>query len=583
MLKDWVRALEATERLRKASDPTLAALVRTHAATAGDTPALIGPHGQLTYAELDARANQVARWALTQQLAAGDVVGLLMANQPDYVAIWLGLAQVGCVVALLNTHLMEAAITHCLKAAVVKQVIVGAGMRDRARGAMACMGPDIVWWGHGGGETGLPDLDVALADHGTGPLTMHEQRLPAPHDRALLIYTSGTTGLPKAASVSQARILEWSGWFAGMMEARADDRLYDCLPLYHSTGGVVAVGAMLYAGGAVVIRERFSATNFWSDVAETGCTIVQYIGELCRYLLQSPPHPCEAIHRLRLCCGNGLHGDVWEAFQSRFGVPRILEFYAATEGNVSLYNCEGKPGAIGRVPGFLAHRFPVALIRCDVITGKPLRDKAGRCIRCEADEPGEALGQIVAAADAPARRFDGYTDRSASERKILSDVFAQGDRWFRTGDLMRRDAAGYFYFVDRLGDTFRWKGENVSTTEVAAVLAGCPGVLDAVVYGVAVPGTEGRAGMAALAVDAAFDLAALQAHADRLLPSYAKPLFVRLCAEIARTGTLKLSKASLANEGYDAEDVWFNDRLVGAFVALDEALRHALAKGHRLL
>jgi fatty-acyl-CoA synthase len=584
VLKDWVRALETTDHLRKAEDPTLAAIVNHQAANTPAAPALLGTTEDLTYADLAARMNQTSRWALAQGLAPGDVVGLLMPNQPDYLVIWLGLTQIGCVVALLNTNLMSAAITHCLEGAAVEQVIVSPSLQDRTQDAMTRLPPETKWWNHGAGST-LDDLSAATAQFPGEPLSAAERRTPAAHDRALLIYTSGTTGMPKAAFVTHARSLEWSGWFAGMMDAQPTDRLYDCLPLYHSTGGVVAVGAMLFAGASVVIRERFSARAFWADVREHGCTIMQYIGELCRYLLQSPPDPNETSHQLRLCCGNGLRGDVWEAFQARFAIPRILEFYAATEGSVSLYNCEGKPGAIGRVPGFLAHRFPVALVRCDLVSGDPIRGPDGLCQRCDADEPGEALGLIVTAADAAARRFDGYTDRAATERKVLRDVFEIGDQWFRTGDLMRRDAAGYFYFVDRLGDTFRWKGENVATTEVAGVIGSCPGVLDAVVYGVALPGTEGKAGMAALVVDETFNLMTLHTIMQDRLPTYARPLFVRLCGEIARTGTMKLSKASLASEGYQKGDdpIWFNDRMSGKLVPFDREIRSKIESGSAIL
>ena len=248
------------------------------------------------------------------------------------------------------------------------------------------------------------------------------------------------------------------------------DRMYCCLPMYHSIGGVVAIGAALVAGASVFIRERFSASRFWDDVADRDCTLFQYIGELCRYLVAAPPHPREQAHRLRLACGNGLRRDVWEAFQSRFGIPQILEFYAATEGSFSLYNAEGKPGAIGRIPSYLAHRFPVALVKFDVDTGAPARGPDGFCVRCAPDEPGEAIGKIAAGVG----RFEGYTDAEASAKKVLRNVFAEGDAWYRTGDLMRRDRAGFFYFVDRVGDTFRWKGENVSTGEVEEVIAACP-------------------------------------------------------------------------------------------------------------
>lgn len=407
--------------------------------------------------------------------------------------------------------------------------------------------------------------------------------MPEARDRALYIYTSGTTGAPKAAAISHLRLMQWTHWFAGMMDTGPDDRLYNCLPMYHSTGGVVATGAALLNGAAVVIRRKFSASRFWDDVAEQGCTIMQYIGELCRYLVQSPPHPREQEHRLRLCCGNGLRGDIWQLFQDRFRIPRILEFYAATEGSFSLYNCEGEPGALGRVPAFLAHRFPLALIKVDVATGEPARGADGFCQRCGADEIGEAIGAVGAHDKSAGGRFEGYTDAEASERKLLRGAFATGDTWYRTGDLMRRDARGFFYFVDRLGDTFRWKGENVSTTEVAEAIGGCEGVVEALVYGVAVPGTEGRAGMAAIVPAPSFRLEALREELQTKLPDYARPRFVRLRERLATTGTFKPLKQQLLGEGYDpgasADPVYFDDRQQRAFIRLDPTLYMRLQSG----
>jgi fatty-acyl-CoA synthase len=343
-----------------------------------------------------------------------------------------------------------------------------------------------------------------------------------------------------------------------MMDVSADDRMYNCLPLYHSVGGVVAVGSMLVAGGSVVIRERFSVSRFWDDVAETGCTLFQYIGELCRYLLTGPVNPRERAHRLRLAVGNGLAADVWQAFQHRFSIPDILEFYAATESGLSLYNCEGKVGSIGRIPPFLRDRFGVALIRCDTQTGEPVRGPDGLCEACEMNEAGEAISRL-----GDGRRFDGYTDAAASDRKLLHDVFAPGDRWFRTGDLMRRDGQGFFYFVDRLGDTFRWKGENVSTTQVAGAVRLCPGVLDAVVYGVAVEGQDGKAGMAAVVVNDDFDLQTLHTRVTTELPAYARPLYIRICQSLDMTSTFKLTKTTLAREGACCADAVFAYKPVG--------------------
>ena len=373
--------------------------------------------------------------------------------------------------------------------------------------------------------------------------------------------------------------MQWSLWFAGLMDIGPDDRMYDCLPMYHSVGGVVATGALLVRGGSVAVREKFSVSQFWDDVADWDCTLFQYIGELCRYLVNAPEHPREREHRLRLACGNGLRADTWEKFQSRFAIPKILEFYAATEGNVSLYNVEGKIGAIGRVPPFLSHRFPLALVKFDVLSGAPTRDAQGRAIRCATDEVGEAIGRIGHGTADAGGEFEGYTSASDTERKILRDVFEAGDAWFRTGDLMRRDEHGFYYFVDRIGDTFRWKGENVATSEVAAALTEFPGIGEATVYGVAVPGTEGAAGMAALVVDRPLDFAELRRHLAKRLPGYARPLFLRLTANIAATSTFKHDKNQLMREGFDVavvrDEIYFDDPERHAYVPLDAALSSA--------
>jgi fatty-acyl-CoA synthase len=353
--------------------------------------------------------------------------------------------------------------------------------------------------------------------------------------------------------------------------------------MYHTTGGVVATGALLIKGGSVVIREKFSAGAFWDDIARHDCTMFQYVGELCRYLLNAPTRASETRHRVRLACGNGLRPDIWTTFQQRFRIPRIIEFYAATEGNVTLFNFEGRPGAIGRLPRLLDWRFPVRIVKFDVAREAPVRDARGFCILCGPDEIGETIGQIVNDPALPTNRFEGYADSADSERKILRDVFAPGDAWFRTGDLMRRDTRGYFYFVDRIGDTFRWKGENVSTTEVAETIHGLPGVRDANVYGVTVTGHEGRAGMAAIVADGALDLTALRRHVHALLPSYARPLFLRVCDEIEVTMTFKQKKLDLAAQGFDpangTDTIYFDDPRKSAYVRLDSTLYDAIIGG----
>ena len=306
----------------------------------------------------------------------------------------------------------------------------------------------------------------AVATFSGGKLAGHETRALTIEDRALFIYTSGTTGLPKAANMNHYRLMLAGHAFAGVMATRPSDRMYDCLPMYHTAGGLVATGAILVSGGSVVIKEKFSAREFWDDIARWNCTIFQYIGEFCRYLLNSPPHPKETAHRLRLACGNGLRPDVWHDFKRRFGIPHIIEFYAATEGNVSLFNFEDKEGAVGRIPWFLESRFPTKVVRFDIDLQQPIRGADGFCIECRPEEAGEVIGKILKDASKPGARFEGYATQVETDKKVLHDVFEKGDSWFRTGDLMRKDADGYFYFVDRIGDTFRWKGENVSTTEV---------------------------------------------------------------------------------------------------------------------
>jgi fatty-acyl-CoA synthase len=572
-LRDWVRALEATAPIAGNPQRILPRVIEELAETRGDAPALLSAHERLTYRTLNERANRYARWALAQNLGKGETVCLVMPNRPEYMAIWLGITKVGAVVALVNTNLRGAALTHCLAIVKPQHIVVASEYCDEVRTALAPMAGRPKIWSHGSDD--FARIDRAIERLSGATLTEAERRSVTTADRALHIYTSGTTGLPKAANVSHHRLMQWSFWFAGLINTGPDDRMYDCLPLYHSVGGVVATGAVLVRGGAVVIREKFSAREFWDDVVNWDCTLFQYIGELCRYLANAPEQPREKQHRLRLCCGNGLRADVWQKFQDRFAIPKILEFYAATEGNVSLYNVEGKVGAIGRVPAFLAHRFPLALVKSDAATRQPIRDESGLCMRCATDEAGEAIGRIHDGAAHAAAEFEGYTEAEASQKKILRDVFERGDAWYRTGDLMRADASGYFYFVDRIGDTFRRKGENVATSEVAAAIMAFPGMTEATVYGVPVPGTEGAAGMAALVVDGALDLPEFRKYLARVLPAYARPLFLRIQERIAVTATFKHQKTELEREGFDPtvsdSAIYFDDPSQQAYVRLDRA------------
>ena len=601
--KAWLRALAATAPIAAQPQRTLPALIEELSETYGDAPALLSDRETLTYRELAARANRYARWALELGVARGDTVCLMMPNRPEYLAIWLGVTRIGGIVSLLNTSLSGAALAHCITIVAPKHIIVAAELSGAVESACARLAIAPRIWVHGASAHGAlahvadknPRIDRAIERQSGARLSGAELRPVTIEDRALHIYTSGTTGLPKAANISHHRLLMWSHWFGGMMDTGPGDRMYDCLPMYHSVGGIVAIGAVLVNGGSVLIREKFSARQFWDDVRRFDCTLFQYIGELCRYLVQAPPHPDEREHKIRIDCGNGLRPDVWSAFKDRFQIPQILEFYAATEGNFSLYNAEGEPGAIGRIPPFLARRLSTALIRFDIEKAEPVRDADGFCIRCSADQVGEAIGRIPPSASSSlprlrgrvrggaAGRFEGYTSARDSQKKILRDVFEPGDAWFRTGDLMRRDERGFFYFVDRIGDTFRWKGENVATSEVAEAMTECPGVLEANVYGVTVPNTDGRAGMAAIVVDGRFDLAQLRAHLAGRLPDYARPLFLRILGAMEITATFKHKKSDLARLGFDPaltdDAIYFNDAGRGAFVRLDPALYERIQRG----
>jgi fatty-acyl-CoA synthase len=547
--KAWLKAIELTSRIETLPGRLFADVVEDWAKRQPERAALISDVEAFDYGALARRINRYARWARSVGLRKGDTVALLMANRPDYVACWLGISRVGGVVALLNPKLVGQSLAYCIDVADPAHIIVAEGLADVLHAAAPHLRSRAPVWTRGGARNET-DIGVALEQFDDSPLSPAERGEVTIDDRALLIYTSGTTGLPKAASISHRRVLNWGYWFAGLTGASAQDRLYDCLPVCHSVGGIVAPCSMLASGGSVVLAEKFSAGEFWHDIVRFDCTLFQYIGELCRYLLKAPPSEYENRHALRMVCGNGLRGDIWEDFQARFAIPRILEFYAATEGNFSLYNVEGRRGAIGRIPPLLAHRFPAAIIRVDAETGAPLRNADGLCAPCARGEVGEAIGRIGLADDGGGR-FEGYTDAAETEKKVLRDVFACGDAWFRTGDLMKLDAQGYFHFVDRIGDTFRWKGENVATSEVNDAVRDCPGVIDATTYGVSVPATDGRAGMSAIVVSEAFDFADFAAHLARRLPAYAHPVFVRLSRELDATETFKQKKSQLAREGFD--------------------------------
>lgn len=511
----------------------------------------------VTYRELDILANRFAHWAKGRNIRRGEVVALMMLNRIEYFAAWMGFSKVGVITALVNTNLGGHALAHSLNIAGASHVLSDEDCWRCVEDARSlCAKPFSLW------VMGLRAEDEADARRGVdnpvrGASSVRPDRsLRAGltcKDTALFIYTSGTTGLPKAAKVTHSRTRIYMNAFASVTRATEADRLFCVLPMYHATGGLGGLGSVLMSGGTAILRRKFSASNFWPDVTESRATLFVYIGELCRYLVNAAPNEQERAHKLRLAFGNGLRPDVWDEFKSRFAIPEIVEFYGSTEGNVSTFNFDGKAGSIGRVPKFLRSRIFVRLAAYDVEADDIVRGSDGLVREARIGEVGEAIGQVrpgEARSD-----FTGYADKAATEKKVLRDVFTKGDVWFRTGDLMRQDSEGYLFFVDRVGDTFRWKGENVSTTEVQERLSEAPNVSEAIAYGVPVPHQDGKAGMVGLVTEGRFAIKRFSEYAAEQLPTYAQPMFVRVIRSLETTGTFKYRKVDLVADGFDPDKV----------------------------
>ena len=569
-IKDVYGVMQVLKELQPDSPVTIVDEIEASVDRCGDKDAFVFEGQKLSYGEFDARANRIAHWALKQGFAPGDTVALMLENCPDYPAVWFGLAKVGVVTALINTNLQGDGLRHCISIVESKAVISGGQQAGYVAALYPANDRTMAVWDFDG-QSGA-DFEAALTGlPETRPGGERRAHLTGA-DGALFIYTSGTTGLPKAARITHTRLRGMARYARILGKVDAHDRIYNTLPMYHSTGGGMGTAGPLIYGATIILRRKLSVSAFWDDAVEHGATKFVYIGELCRYLLNSPQHPRERAHKVIAGFGNGMRGEVWQPFVERFGVPNMYEFYGSTEGNVALVNLSGKVGAIGRLPPWLGAKMGIAFVKFDVADEKPMRGPDGFCIKADVDEPGEALGKIGTSGTTA---FEGYHDKNATAAKILSDVFEKGDRWFRTGDLMRRDKEGYVYFVDRIGDTFRWKGENVATNDVSDAVSKYPGVQLANAYGVEVPGADGRAGMVAMTIDDSFRIEGLADHLKASLPSYAVPLFLRIQPEAETTGTMKLLKLALVKEGFDIEKVtdpiWFLEPGKRDYVAFGKA------------
>ncbi|KAG2469733.1 long-chain fatty acid transport protein 4 [Polypterus senegalus] len=541
-----------------------------------------------TFQQLDEYSNRVAHLLSKEGFHEGDVVAIFMENCNQYVGLWLGMAKIGVEAALINFNLRLDALVHCVNISNAKAVVFGSELSTAMQQVQASVGTAVKLFCCGEWDPkkvleGTEQLEPLLESSAS-----HQPNIPQRGftDRLFYIYTSGTTGMPKAAIVVHSRYYRMAALVYYGFGMRSDDILYDCLPLYHSAGNIVGIGQCLLHGMTVVIKRKFSASRFWDDCIKYKCTIVQYIGEICRYLLNQPVRETERQHWVRMALGNGLRLSIWEEFVKRFNVPQIAEFYGATECNCSLGNFDNKVGACGFNSSILPFIYPIRLVKVDEETMELIRGPDGVCIPCKAGEPGQLVGRIIQ--NDPLRRFDGYVNQSATSKKVAQDVFKKGDRAYLSGDILVMDEYGYMYFRDRTGDTFRWKGENVSTTEVEGTLSRILDMTDVVVYGVEVPGIEGKAGMAAIADPSnGIDLEKFVKDVEKELPSYARPVFIRLLPEVNKTGTYKFQKTDLRHEGFNpkviSDRLYFLDSSKGKYVPLNETLFQGIQSGKQKL
>ncbi|CAA0125503.1 Long-chain-fatty-acid--CoA ligase FadD17 [Halioglobus japonicus] len=541
----------------------------------------------LTWQELNAQANRYAGALRTMGLVRGDTVSLIMENRIEFLAAIIAMNKLGIIAALINTNLTGKPLVHCMNITSSRLCIFGEEQLDavaQVRTAPELKGIESWLFVSDTQTAACPDWaqdfdEEAAGKPSSNPPQTSQNTLA---DTALYIYTSGTTGLPKASVISNRRYLLAAAMsYKGGLKCKENDCIYLCLPLYHGTGLFLGVGASFSTGAAMFIRRKFSGSNFLKDVRESGATCFIYIGELCRYLLNTPQQADDHCSPLISMMGNGLRPDVWHEFKSRFGIKRVAEFYGSSEGNVAFVNMLNKDCTVGTTS------IPIALVKYDVDADEIARDEKGNLIKVASGEPGLLLGKIT-----EKTAFEGYTSKEDTEKKILRDVFKPGDAWFNTGDLMKTVDVGFslglphYQFVDRIGDTFRWKSENVSTNEVGEIINGHPQIDFCNVYGVEIPKADGKAGMASLVlapgVDA-LDVESFSSYVNEHLPGYARPVFLRIQRELDTTGTFKMVKGDLRKQAYDlnqiSDPVYVLKPRTDTYVLLDKEYAEVLRAG----
>ncbi|XP_071147653.1 long-chain fatty acid transport protein 2-like [Mytilus edulis] len=525
-------------------------------------------------------ANIVSKWGLKQE----DSVSILIHNSPDFIWTFFGLLKLGITATLLNTNVREETLINAICVTDTKAVIVGQGddLYDAVYEIVETIGVPVYLIGQcPTADSRFQSWDSLMAQSSPADICTAVRSHIDIYSPACYIFTSGTTGLPKAAIARQGKLTQWAGLFL-LMGVTPDDVIYDVLPFYHGVG----LSGMLSAaieGCSMLTRKKFSAHNFWADCRKHKVTIVQYIGELCRYILAVPEHPKDGIHNVRSFIGNGLRQDIWTQLQKRFKIPNIVEFFGASEGTGAVVNVCNRPGAVGRISPLMNRLDPAPkfLVKYDVVTAKPLRDKSGLCMQVQIGEPGLFLCGITAMSSIEKGLYKGNMEMT--EKKIIRNVFKEGDAYFNFGDSMILDKDYFLYFHDRVGDTFRWKGENVSTTEVANIITTLPFIIDANVYGITVPGHDGRAGMASIILKdneeiSVEKLNAIYNHLEQKLPKYARPIVLRFERKMRTTGTFKNQKGDLMKEGFDpnivSDQMYYLSTEAKSYMPLDKESYH---------
>ncbi|KAK2736588.1 hypothetical protein FQN55_001602 [Onygenales sp. PD_40] len=530
-----------------------------HNPSTKDNILLIFEDRSWTYAQFLNDVHRVANWLMNDLgVKRGELVALDGGNTPEYMLLWFGLECIAAVPSFINCNLTAGPLVHCVKLCEARYLLADRGVEGLVKPCQEELEA-------GGVKTIYYDLEFIAGLGDNTPVPQSRRTKVSTEDLAALIYTSGTTGLPKATRLIRRRELITSRGISMYLDLKPGTRMYTCLPLYHGAAHGLCVNPSIFAGSTIVLSRKFSHRTFWPEVVKSQAEILQYVGELCRYLVNAPPSPLDKKHKVRMAWGNGLRPDVWEVFRQRFGIETINELYAATDGLGSTFNANR--GDFGRgaiaVRGLywkLMNGDNEKRVKIDVVTEEILLDKNGFAIECKDGEPGETLYRMDPAAPQDALFPGYYKNRGAGEKRKIKDVLRKGDMWFRSGDVMRMDADGCLYFVDRLGDTFRWKSENVSTNEVSDVVGKFGQIAETNVYGVQVPHTDGRAGCAAIVpvegvtIDS-LDFAGLSKYLIKVLPRYAVPIFVRVAESFETTGTMKLQKGRLRAEGVDLDKI----------------------------